>query len=130
MCVEFTGKWRVATRSMIAYKVAKLADNGTPQSLVHPMSRSPQSRKRGRRLGSIVQYPIGETVKCRGYGLYLHRKVSDSYSDYFAPRCVLKIRIERGSRYRLGRLGNRKTINARKITVLSRVAHPSEIMDE
>lgn len=128
MCVTFTGKWRRAERTIIAYKVAKLNIADVPQSFVYPTLRAPQSRKHRSKVGSTVQYKIGDTIKCKGYGFYLYRKPSDNYDNYFSPRCVLRVRIEKGSMYRLGRIGTKghTTINARKITVLLRVQHPTE----
>lgn len=128
MCVTFTGKWRRAERTIIAYKIAKLRNDGVAESFVSPSNREAQSAKHRciDSTGDIVQYPIGETIKCKTYGFYLYREVPDDGNDYRYPRCVLKVRIEKGSMYRLGRRGSmgHKTINARKITALSRMRYP------
>lgn len=138
MCVEWTGGWRVTTRSIIAYKVARQDCNlvkGEVQYLSPVQIRKPQTEKinngrqlkNARMLGGVLSYMIGGVINSGNPGIYLYRSRGDAEVILGRlPGChILKMRIPKGTLIRFSRSQNPvsptplQCINARQVKVLS-----------
>lgn len=128
MCVEWTGKWRQTTRSIIAWK----ATESNRQSSIVPWLRDIQPWETQadkiralseQKRGSILHYHKNTTVTSEYPGIYLFRtkEAAQQHSlDVGGTNQIVKVRIPVGAHIRLGYYSKSKlTINATTIEVLT-----------